>query len=71
MTACVVGAVDPCAVQNGCFMSGNWNKVNGAINEALSGVSLAEMFNPEEMFVLPEPDPALDADSKMQKAWQE
>lgn len=71
LTACVVGAVDPCAVQNGCFMSGNWNKVNGAINEALSGVSLAEMFNPEEMFVLPEPDPALDADSKMQKAWQE
>lgn len=55
LTACVEGAVDPCAVQNGCFMSGNWNKVNGAIHEALSGVSLAEMFNPEEMFAVPQP----------------
>lgn len=54
LTACVVGAAEPCIVQHGCFMSGNWNKVNGAIHAALSAVSLAEMFNPEQMFVAPE-----------------
>ena len=55
LTACVEGAIDPCAVQNGCFMSGNWNRVNGAIHEALSGVSLAEMFDPEKSFAVPQP----------------
>ena len=46
LTACVEGAVDPCSVQNGCFMSGNWSRVNKAIHLALSEVSLAELFNP-------------------------
>ena len=71
LTACVEGAVDPCAVQNGCFMSGNWNRVNGAINQALSGVSLAEMFNPEEIFKLPQSEVKLSDDKNLQKVWQE
>jgi len=50
LTACVEGAVDPCSVQNGCFMSGNWSRVNKAIHLALSEVSLAELFNPDAFF---------------------
>lgn len=50
LTDCVEGAVDPCAVQNGCFMSGNWNRINQAIYTALTDVSLAELFDPEQIF---------------------
>ena len=31
LTACVEGAEEPCSVQQGCFMSGSWNHINGAI----------------------------------------
>ena len=50
LTACVEGADDPCAVRNGCFMGGNWNRVNSAIKSALETVTLAELFDPEQMF---------------------
>ncbi|MGB1932874.1 MAG: SUF system Fe-S cluster assembly regulator [Candidatus Puniceispirillaceae bacterium] len=50
LTACVEGAEDPCSVQQGCFMSGSWNHINGAIRSALDGVSLSDLFSPSNMF---------------------
>ena len=48
LTACVEGALDHCDVESLCPMRGNWNKVNHAIRDALSQVSLADMtFAPE------------------------
>lgn len=44
LTACVDGAADSCDAESFCPMCGNWNKVNSAIREALSSVSLAEMM---------------------------
>ena len=49
LTACVDGATESCDVESLCPMRGNWNKVNTAIHEALTKVSLADMT------VLPEP----------------
>ena len=54
LTACVEGAEEPCSVQQGCFMGGNWNRVNTALREALLSVSLADLFDPVTLF----PDPA-------------
>ena len=50
LTACVEGAEEPCSVQQGCFMSGSWNHINGAIRSALDGVSLSDLFNPSNLF---------------------
>ena len=44
LTACVDGAVDSCDSESFCPMRGNWNKVNGAIREALTSVTLADMM---------------------------
>jgi len=43
LTACVDGASGGCDVETLCPMRGNWDKVNKAIHQALSTVSLAEM----------------------------
>lgn len=48
LTACVEGADDSCSVVALCPMSGNWNKVNSVIHEALKGLTLADMM-PEEI----------------------
>ena len=61
LTACVDGAEEPCSVQKGCFMGGNWNRVNSALREALLSVSLADLFNPATLF--PEPVSAQQAQS--------
>lgn len=53
LTACVDGAVDTCDAESFCPMCGNWNKVNGAIREALSSVSLADMMAFPPTFGLP------------------
>ena len=53
LTACVDGAEEPCSVQQGCFMGGNWNRVNTALRGALLSVSLADLFDPASLF--PEP----------------
>jgi len=53
LTACVDGAEEPCSVQQGCFMGGNWNHVNTALREALLSVNLADLFDPVTLF--PEP----------------
>lgn len=48
LTACVEGADDSCSVVSLCPMSGNWNKVNKVIHEALKGLTLADMM-PEQI----------------------
>lgn len=44
LTACVEGADESCSVVALCPMSGNWNKVNQVIHEALKGLTLADMM---------------------------
>ena len=56
VNGCVDGAPDPCAVSNCCFMSNQWNKVNGTVRDALHAVSLAELIDPSQLFPLPEQD---------------
>ncbi len=53
LTACVDGAADSCDSESFCPMRGNWNKVNGAIREALTSVSLADMMAFPPAFGLP------------------
>ena len=53
VNGCVDGAPDPCAVSNCCFMSNQWNKVNGTVRDALHAVSLAELIDPSQLFPLP------------------
>jgi FeS assembly SUF system regulator len=43
LTACVEGSANHCDVECLCPMRGNWNRVNQAIHDALSEVSLADM----------------------------
>ena len=47
---CVEGAQDPCAVSDCCFMSRNWNRVNLAVRNALSDVSLEDLIDPAQPF---------------------
>jgi FeS assembly SUF system regulator len=44
LTACVDGAADSCDAESFCPMRGNWNKVNGAIRQALTSVTLSDMM---------------------------
>ena len=69
LTACVDGAEEPCSVQQGCFMGGNWNRVNTALRDALLSVSLADLFDPATLFPVPassrmagpdNPEPAIE-----------
>jgi FeS assembly SUF system regulator len=55
LTACVDGATDCCGAEAFCPMRGNWNRVNDAIREALTSVSLAEMTALPASFGLPSP----------------
>lgn len=66
LTACVDGASESCDVESFCPMRGNWNKVNNAIQDALSSVSLAEMSSFPAPYRLTQAplSPALQADSK-------
>jgi len=50
VNGCVDGAQDPCAVSNCCFMSNQWNKVNGTVRKALDSVSLADLIDPSQLF---------------------
>ena len=43
LTACVDGSSDSCEVEALCPMRGNWQRVNQAIQQALQGVTLADM----------------------------
>lgn len=66
LTACVDGAVESCDVESFCPMRGNWNKVNTAIQDALTSVSLAEMSAfPAPFGLAPAPlTPPLQPDGK-------
>jgi FeS assembly SUF system regulator len=64
LTACVDGAEEPCSVQKGCFMGGNWNRVNTALREALLSVSLADLFDPTTLF--PATKIAMQSDIKLE-----
>ncbi len=56
LTACVDGATSSCEVESLCPMRGNWNKVNMAIHDALTSVTLADMSAFPEPFGLPPPE---------------
>lgn len=53
LTACVEGAESNCEVESLCPMRGNWNRVNSAIQSALSSVTLADMSISMPMFGVP------------------
>jgi len=53
LTACVEGSQDDCGVAALCPMRGNWDRVNKAIQEALSEVTLADMAAGVWSFGLP------------------
>ena len=57
---CVDGAQAPCAVSNCCFMSRNWNRVNLAVRNALSDVSLEDLIDPAQLFTPTAHQPASD-----------
>ena len=43
LTSCVDEAVDLCGIRSFCPMHGHWNRVNAAVQGALSSVTLADM----------------------------
>ena len=47
---CVDGAQEPSFVNNCCFVSQNWNRVNLAIRNALDDVSLEDLIDPAQLF---------------------
>ena len=57
---CVDGAQAPCVISNCCFMSRNWNRVNLAVRNALSDVSLEDLTDPAQMFISPGNQPTAD-----------
>ena len=57
---CVDGAQAPCAVSNCCFVSRNWNRVNLAVRNALSDVSLEDLIDPAQLFTPTGHPPAAD-----------
>ena len=48
---CVEGAQDPCTASNCCLMSRNWNRVNLAVRNALSDVSLEDLIDPAQLYI--------------------
>lgn len=44
LTACVEGSLIACEQQGTCMMSGRWARVNEAIQQALEGITLADMI---------------------------
>ena len=47
LTDCVDGAADMCNVQSLCPLRGGWDKVNAAVRDALTDVTLAELCPPQ------------------------
>ena len=66
LTACVDGAAESCDVESLCPMRGNWNKVNAAIQDALTSVSLADMTNFSGAFRAPPASTPLRPDAELQ-----
>ena len=55
---CVEGARDPRVVSDCCFVSRNWNRVNLAVRNALSDVSLEDLIDPAQPFIVTGNQPA-------------
>lgn len=66
LTACVEHSQNICESSGLCPVRGRWDKVNGAILQALSGISLADM-RPAALF-LGEVEPIADAAAKPVRA---
>ena len=56
ITACIEESEDLCDTQSICLLSGNWNKANNAILNALKSVTLSDLLNPEDFFSHNDPD---------------
>lgn len=54
LTACVDGGTGSCEAEGICAVRGRWDKVNHAIRNALSGITLADLAGPARPAVLPE-----------------
>ena len=52
LTACVEGATDKCSVETMCPMRGNWNMVNQVVADALKTVTLADMIDFQDSFII-------------------
>ena len=50
ITACIEESEDLCDTQSICLLSGNWNKANNAILDALKSVTLSDLLNPGDFF---------------------
>ncbi len=61
LTDCAEGGDQDCMIQTICPMSGNWNKVNNAVRQALDAVSLADMLAPKEGEAAAKPSTAMHA----------
>jgi FeS assembly SUF system regulator len=48
MTECTVEREGNCSHEAGCPVSGNWQRINHAIQQALERISLSEMIHPIE-----------------------
>ena len=59
ITACLDESDDLCNTQSICLLSGNWNKANNAILEALKSVSLSDLLNPEDFLKTQNTDTAV------------
>ena len=56
LTACVDGTDDHCEIETICPMCGSWNKINGAIRQALEKLTLADMMPAPLPFAVPAVD---------------
>lgn len=59
LTSCVDGSDDACGVERLCPVRGNWDQVNAAIQQALDGVSLADMAVPSFAFAAEDIRPSM------------
>lgn len=48
ITECIDDTPGECSHEAGCPVRGNWHRINEAIRQALDGINLAEMAQPEE-----------------------
>ena len=54
ITACVDSSDSLCDASNICFLGGKWNKVNEVIRKTLNDISLDDLLNPADTFLIKE-----------------
>ena len=54
LTACVDSSDSLCDASNICFLGGKWNKVNEVIRQTLNDISLDDLLNPADTFLIKE-----------------